>query len=384
MVTNLLEKLIGRERVFVVGSGGVGKTTLSAALAIKAAIERPLNVLVVTVDPAKRLAGTLGVAALANTPREVELAGLDAKGQLWAASVDMKSAWDDLVKQFSPDGETADRILASPIYHNLSAKFIGSYDYAAVQVLAALTADDRYDLVIVDTPPSRNALDFLDAPARLREFFSSPLLALLTLPRRTRLFSAATRPFYLVADLVLGSAFLTDLTDFFSDFAKLAPGLVEQSRSFSELLTVPATGFVAVAAPYGPSVDEAHRLLEALRARKLSAVAFIVNRSLPSWLFTPDAQAAREWLTNEAPDVLASVLVDDAKAAAAVLRVTSELVFTHEQFSRARGRELVAALRDVGIDLFEVPIAESDLDSPEALAALITSAVGVRYSERIL
>ena len=184
MVTNLLDTLLSKERIFVVGSGGVGKTTLSAALAVAAAVERPINVLVVTVDPAKRLAGTLGVAALANSPRRVELPELAPKGELWAASVDMKSAWDDLVQQFSPDLTTSERILASPIYHNLSAKFIGSYDYAAVQVLAALTADERYDLVIVDTPPSRNALDFLDAPARLREFFSSPLLALLTLPRR--------------------------------------------------------------------------------------------------------------------------------------------------------------------------------------------------------
>ncbi|WP_298445251.1 ArsA-related P-loop ATPase [Ferrimicrobium sp.] len=372
-MTSLLESLMSRERVFVVGSGGVGKTTLSAALAITAALEQPLNVLVVTVDPAKRLAGTLGVAALANAPRQVELPGLAPKGRLWAASVDMKSAWDDLVHQFSPDQATSERILASPIYHNLSAKFIGSYDYAAVQVLAALTADDRYDLVVVDTPPSRNALDFLDAPARLREFFSSPLLALLTLPRRTRLFSAATRPFYLVADMVLGSAFLTDLTDFFSDFAKLGSGLVEQSKSFSELLTAPATGFIAIAAPYGPSVDEAHRLLEALKTRDLHALAFIVNRSLPGRLFTPQADEARVWLEQDAPTVLETRFAGEPVVAAAILRATSELVFTHQQFANARARELLNALQDVGIDLFEVPISEVELDSPNALAALVHS-----------
>ncbi|WP_298336465.1 ArsA-related P-loop ATPase [Ferrimicrobium sp.] len=373
MVTRLLESLMTRERVFVVGSGGVGKTTLAASLAITAALEQELNVLVVTVDPAKRLAGTLGVAALANAPREVELPGLAPKGRLWAASVDMKSAWDDLVHQFSPDRATSERILASPIYHNLSAKFIGSYDYAAVQVLAALTADDRYDLVIVDTPPSRNALDFLDAPARLREFFSSPLLALLTLPRRTRLFSAATRPFYIVADMVLGSAFLTDLTDFFADFAKLGPGLVEQSRSFSELLTSPATGFIAIASPYGPSVDEAHRLLRALETRHLHALAFIVNRSLPGRLFTPEAEQARAWLEQEAPDVLATRFVGKPVVAGAILRATSELAFTHQQLTNARARELVDALQDVGIDLFEVPISELALDSPIALAELVRS-----------
>ncbi|KJE76367.1 ArsA family ATPase [Ferrimicrobium acidiphilum] len=373
MVTNLLDTLLSKERIFVVGSGGVGKTTLSAALAVAAAVERPINVLVVTVDPAKRLAGTLGVDALANSPRRVELPELNPKGELWAASVDMKSAWDDLVQQFSPDLATSERILASPIYHNLSAKFIGSYDYAAVQVLAALTADERYDLVIVDTPPSRNALDFLDAPARLREFFSSPLLALLTLPRRTRLFSAATRPFYLVADMVLGSAFLTDVTDFFADFAKLAPGLVEQSRSFSELLTASATGFIAIAAPYGPSVDEAHHLLEALKTRNLNALAFIINRALPGWLFTPEATKARVWLEEEAPAVLDARLAHDPKMAAAIHRATSELAFTYLQFVNAHARELLDALRDVGIDLFEVPIAEFELDSPTALSALVAS-----------
>lgn len=373
-MNDLVDSLMSRERIFVVGSGGVGKTTLSAALAVASAVERPISVLVVTVDPAKRLAGTLGVAALANSPRRVDLPDLSPKGELWAASVDMKSAWDDLVKQFSPDLVTSERILASPIYHNLSAKFIGSYDYAAVQVLAALTADDRYDLVIVDTPPSRNALDFLDAPARLREFFSSSLLALLTLPRRTRLFSAATRPFYLVADMVLGSAFLTDVTDFFADFAKLAPGLVEQSKSFSELLTAPGTGFIAISAPYGPSVDEAHHLLDALKARNLNALAFLVNRSLPGWLFTPEATKARIWLEDEAPAVLDARLVHEPKLAAAIHRATSELAFTYQQFANARARELVDALRDVGIALFEVPIAEFELDSPAALCTLVDSA----------
>jgi len=369
-VRGLVEEVAERERVFVVGAGGVGKTTLSAALAVETALASPARVLVVTVDPAKRLASTLGVDLSSNEPHEVDLSGLDARGSLAAAAVDMKQAWDELVREFAPSGEVAERILANRIYENLSSKFIGSYDYAAVQVLANLTASGDFDLVIVDTPPSRNALDFFDAPRRLEEFFTSPLLPLLTLPRRSRLLETATRPFYLVADLILGADFLSDITDFFANFSLLQDGLRGRASDFAELLASPATGFVAVSLPFGPSVDEARGLVAALTERRLGLMALVVNRALPSSLFTPEAETARRWLEEHGAEALDD-LARDPLAQAAGHRVVSELAYVHRQLAGARALELAETEGVQGV--FEVPLVDLPLDSLAALAALVRS-----------
>lgn len=366
MVGNLVEEVVARERVFVVGAGGVGKTTLSAALAVEAALSTPASVLVVTVDPAKRLASTLGVELATNEPHEVDLAGLGAQGRLAAAAVDMKLAWDGLVREFAPSEEVATRILGNRIYENLSSKFIGSYDYAAVQVLANLTASGDFDLVIVDTPPSRNALDFFDAPRRLEEFFTSPLLPLLTLPRRSRLFETATRPFYLVADAILGEDFLGDITDFFANFSLLQDGLRARASDFAALLSAPSTGYIAVSLPFGPSVDEARGLARALGARMLGLMALVVNRALPASLFTPEAEAACRWLEEHEQDAVGG---DDPLARAAYHRVVSELAYVHRQLARARALELAETGEAEGV--FEVPLVDHPLDSLQALAALV-------------
>lgn len=365
---SLVQEVAERERVFVVGAGGVGKTTLSAALAVEAALTSPARVLVVTVDPAKRLASTLGVDLSSNEPHEVDLSGLEARGSLAAAAVDMKQAWDELVREFAPSREVAERILANRIYENLSSKFIGSYDYAAVQVLADLTASGDFDLVIVDTPPSRNALDFFDAPRRLEEFFNSPLLPFLTLPRRSRLLETATRPFYLVADLILGADFLSDITDFFTNFSLLQEGLRGRASDFAELLASPATGFVAVSLPFGPSVDEARGLAAALDARGLGLMALVVNRALPSALFTPEAEAARRWLEDHGTEALDDSS-EDPLTRSAGHRVVSELAYVHRQLAEARALEL--AETEGAQEVFEVPLADHPLDSLAALAQLV-------------
>ncbi|MHB8190596.1 MAG: ArsA family ATPase [Ferrimicrobium sp.] len=360
------------DRVFVVGSGGVGKTTAAAAIGVATAIEHASRVLVVTVDPAKRLASTLGVAPLANTPVEIPLDHFVApKGQLFAATVDMKRAWDALVDRFSPDSQIAQRILSNPIYHNLSSKFIGSYDYAAVEVLAELTSTSRYDLVIVDTPPSRNALDFLDAPSRLREFFSSPLLSLLTLPRRTKVFHAATKPFFLVADQILGSAFLADLTDFFADFSRLGDGLVRQSQEFSQLLSARTTGFLTVSLPYGPSAGEAAHLLGALERRGLNRVGYLLNRSWPSTFFDEGAIAAARVLSNSPEPTVEELTARETSSArrASALRMLTEVAVIYDQLVSARGLEATGGGALWGtVASWEVPVLDDELTSTRALA----------------
>jgi anion-transporting ArsA/GET3 family ATPase len=358
----------------VLGSGGVGKTTLSAALAVHLARYKPAKVLVVTVDPAKRLAQALGSDDLGNQPCEIDVGA--GQGRLFAATVDMKGAWDQLVKEYAPSREVSERIMGNPIYRNLSSKFIGSYDYAAVEVLASLTGDAGYDIVVVDTPPSRNALDFLDAPARLQEFFASNLLLFLSLPKRTRFFSAASKPFFLVAEMVLGNAFLSDLIEFFADFALLEEGLVKRSREFQEVMADRGSGCVLVSAPIGPSVREARRLVGALDSRKLRPACHIVNRSWPSSLFDREAEEAVSWLQGDG----ISELLDQHGGLLDIQvgrRTLGEMV--HIYRSMAASRHLANQTGEAfDMPVFEVPLVDGDLGDFDTLELLVRLATRSR------
>ncbi len=367
MVSPALEAVGDVARLFIVGAGGVGKTTVAAGLAITAALEYEADVLVITVDPARRLQSALGLDHLSLDPVEVPLDDLSARGRLHAASIDMKRTWDGIIRRWAPSEEVRGRLLASPIYEHLSSRFIGSYDYAAVEVLAEVLERGSWDLVVVDTPPSRNALDVLDAPRRLVDFFHSNLLRVLTLPRRARAFSLAARPFFLVAEAVLGSAFLEDITTFFADFATLADPLIERSRRLEALLTDEATGFGVVSTPLGPSRIEAQRLEVALGARGLRVALRVVNRCWPSAYFEPSARSALAWLrSDDGVARLARELDGDEVAAR---RLAAELAGVYGELAG------LVAVSDVRADeVLELELTDDELTTPAALAALARSA----------
>ncbi|MDA8063151.1 MAG: AAA family ATPase, partial [Actinomycetota bacterium] len=200
---SLDELVVGKEVVIVCGSGGVGKTTTAAALGAMAAVTHGGRVLVLTVDPARRLADALGLPEFGNEARRVPPAafgpaGSEARGELWAAMLDTKQSWDALVHRHAPDAETEARILENPLYQNVAGKFVQSHDYIAVERLYELHREGRFDLIVVDTPPTRNAVDFIEAPERMAELFSSRLLRLLIAPYRSRMVNLASRPFYQV------------------------------------------------------------------------------------------------------------------------------------------------------------------------------------------
>src|SRR5438445_239391 len=201
-----LEQLLAAKEIAITcGSGGVGKTTAAAAAAAMVAVKQGGKVLVVTVDPAKRLANALGLEGFANTEKRVPAeafaaAGVTPRGELWAAMLDTKEAWDRLVQRHSPDARTARRILDNPLYQNVSGRFVQSHEYIAMERLYEIHSEGDYDLIVVDTPPTRNALDFLEAPQRMADFFSSRFLRWLTVPYRSRLVNLASRPFYQVAN----------------------------------------------------------------------------------------------------------------------------------------------------------------------------------------
>jgi anion-transporting ArsA/GET3 family ATPase len=250
-VESLDALLAAKEMVLVTGSGGVGKTTTAAALAASAATHLGGRVLVLTVDPARRLADALGIGALGNNAIRVPdaafaAAGVAPRGELWAAMLDTKAGWDELIRRHAPDVKVRDAVLANPLYQNITGRFVHSHDYLAMERLHELHASGQYDLIVVDTPPSRNALDVLDAPGRMREFFGSRLLRWLTVPYRSRLFTAASKPFYQVADRVLGSRFLQDIAEFFILFQAMEKGFVKHAEQVEHLLGDHRTTFVVV------------------------------------------------------------------------------------------------------------------------------------------
>ncbi len=327
--TPLRQLLAAKEMVLVCGSGGTGKTTIAAALGAQAAAEVGGRVLVLTVDPARRLATALGLQAGAigetarydapvAVPKEAfTKAGVTPRGELFVAMLDTKKGWDELVRRHAPDAKLRDQVLANPLYKNITSRFVHSHDYIAMERLHELHASGTYDLVIIDTPPSRNALDLLDAPGRMKDFFGSRLLRWLTVPYRSRLFTVASKPFYQVADRILGSRFLQDIAEFFMLFQAMEPGFVKRAGEVERLLTDDRTSFVVVSTLEAAPAHEARFLVAELQRRQMPLGALVLNRTLPEGIREPAAAKAADLLrqridSTDLADALAAVTGDPA------------------------------------------------------------------------
>ena len=308
--------LAAKEIVIACGPGGVGKTTTAAAAAVMAAVQQGGKVLVLTVDPAKRLADALGLEGIGNAERRVpdevfRASGLRSRGELWVAMLDTKESWDDLIRRHAPDHQTRDEILANPLYQNISGRFVQSHDYIAMERLYEIHSEGDYDLIVVDTPPTRNALDFLDAPQRLADFFSSRLLRWLIVPYRSKLVNAATKPFYQIADRILGTQFLADISEFFILFQSMYDGFVERAEAVGRLLSDRRTTFMVVSTLEAVPLREAEFFARELTDRHLHLGAIVLNKVLPGYLRDPGAAAVAETLKERAPE-LASELASSA------------------------------------------------------------------------
>ena len=264
------------------GSGGVGKTTTSAALALRAA-ERGRKVVVLTIDPARRLAQSMGIEELDNTPRPVAGVG-DGGGSLDAMMLDMKRTFDEVVEsQASP--EKAQQILENPFYIALSSSFAGTQEYMAMEKLGQIhrqaKADGSYDLIVVDTPPSRSALDFLDAPERLSSFLDGRFIRLLLAPARgpARMMTAGFGLITNALTKVLGAQVLKDMQTFVQAFDTLFGGFRQRAQRTFELLQADGTAFLVVAAPEPDALREAAYFVERLSGDQMPLAGLIVNRA---------------------------------------------------------------------------------------------------------
>jgi len=278
-------KLIRRKEVVIcAGSGGVGKTTTSAAIAAGMA-QRGKRVAVLTIDPARRLADSLGLPELGNEERQVdarrlEAAGLGGAGELWAMTLDAERTFDDLVDAHAPDAETRDAVLSNPIYRELSRAVAGSQDYMAMEKLHELHQDGRYDLLVLDTPPTRNALDFLDAPARLSRFIDSRSLQFFRAGSRAGLglLGKGTAALFSVMKRATGVDLLQDLASFFNAFGDMSEGFRERARRVDALLGDSRTTFLLVTSPRAASITEAAYFSHKLRDLDLPFGGVVVNR----------------------------------------------------------------------------------------------------------
>jgi anion-transporting ArsA/GET3 family ATPase len=275
---------IAQDRAIVVccGSGGVGKTTTAAAFALHAA-RLGRKACVVTIDPARRLANSLGLDALSNRPSQIEG---DWPGELYALMLDPKGTFDDLVRRYADTPDQAEGILGNRMYRNLTGALSGTQEYMAMEKLHELAEEGGFDVVVVDTPPTRHALDFLDAPRRLTSLLNNRFFQVLMMPTRVSLkfVGMAAHALLRTISKVAGADVVRDAVTFFQAFEGMEEGFRTRANRVRELLTLPSTAFVLVAAPQPDSVDEAVHFAGKLAESNMSVTALIVNRVQPRFI----------------------------------------------------------------------------------------------------
>jgi anion-transporting ArsA/GET3 family ATPase len=380
-----IDQLIDDRRTRIIvccGSGGVGKTTIAAAVGLRAA-ERGRHVVVLTVDPARRLAQSMGLSSLDNTPRPVPGVRVDngqpqhgrqqpaEEGSLHAMMLDMKRTFDEIVEAHS-DPDRAAQILANPFYQSLSSSFAGTQEYMAMEKLGQLRRADEWDLIVVDTPPSRSALDFLDAPQRLGRFLDGRLLRLLVAPAKLggrtglRVLNAGFGMVTGVITKVIGSQLLRDVQTFVSAMDTMFGGFRERAEYTYRLLRAPGTAFLVIAAPEQDALREASYFVERLENDGMPLAGLIVNRvhrSPAARLSAARSLAAAETLQS-LPELQAS---QTSPLAVTALRLHSERM--REAASERRLAEGFTAAHPL-VPIVHIPAQPDDVHDLDGLRAI--------------
>ena len=314
---NVADVIAGKRIVICGGSGGVGKTTTSAAIAMGAAAAGR-KVAVVTIDPAKRLANSLGLEELGNEPALVDPdlfapAGVEMEGELWAMMLDPKRTFDDLIDRLAPNAKARDDVLDNRIYQELSNAVAGSQEFTAMAKLYELDRDHDFDLIVLDTPPSRNALDFLDAPDRLTQFFEGRALQVFLRPTglAARVMGRGTGMVFGVLKRVTGIDLLEDLAVFFRSLSGMIDGFKERAQAVNKLLADRGTVFLLITSPEREPVDEAIFFWRKLKAARMPFGGVVVNRVHHDLLGNAEVGDVSDELTAELGDKLAGRVADN-------------------------------------------------------------------------
>lgn len=372
--------LLADTRVCIVGgSGGVGKTTTSAAIAAGMAAHG-LRVAVVTIDPAQRLATALGLDELGNEPHRIEAArfadaGLSlGDGELWAMTLDPKRTFDELIETLAPDEATREQILANRVYRELSDAIAGSQEFTAVAKVHELAREGGWDLLVLDTPPSRNALDFLDAPDRLQAFFDGRTLQ--TLLRGggagLRLIGRGTGLVLGLLRRVTGAELLSDLSDFFRLLGGLLGGFRERAEQVEALLRAPSTRFLLVTSPEREPIEEAIYFQRRLRAARMRLGGAIVNRVHADELGGEDGA-----LTD-----LPALLEREAGLSPGLAQRVADAFADEHALARRDAANVAQLTERLGADipLLRVPLLDGDVHDVDGLVRLQAQLFGPTHS----
>jgi anion-transporting ArsA/GET3 family ATPase len=366
-----LAALVQQRRIIVcVGSGGVGKTTAAAALGLEAA-RRGRRVLVLTIDPARRLANALGLPSFGNEIRRIELAEAAEGGALYACMLDTRATFDDLVRRLSPDDETRRAIFGNRIYRVVSDNFAGSQEYMATERLYDEHRSGAYDLIVLDTPPVKNALDFIEAPGRLARFVDRQIVKWFLTPydeKRVfgRVLVGTSGVVFRLLGMIFGREFLDELSGFFQAFRELMDGFHERHAAVTRLFADPGTAFLVVCAPHEPSVDVAGFFHAELRARGLPLAGFVLNQIHRCEDRDLDAQ--------ELLGSAAAILAEDLPAHTAA-SLQARLQVAHARLRSVVREEApyvrrVQAMAGAGLLLVQVPLLEEPIRDMSGLEAL--------------
>jgi anion-transporting ArsA/GET3 family ATPase len=375
---NVGDILEGKEICICAGSGGVGKTTTSAAVAMAMA-SRGKKVAVLTIDPAKRLANSLGLPELGNEetlvdPRRFTEAGVEMRGELWAMMLDAKRTFDDLVERHAPDEQTRDRILQNRIYQEISNAMAGSQEYMAMEKVYELHQEARYDLLVLDTPPTRHALDFIEAPERMTRFIEGKSLQFFMRPGRfgMKLLGRSGGILFSALKRITGIDLLQDLSEFFQSFGGMAEGFSERAQRVKELLGDRRTTFLLVTAPERDPIDEAIYFWRRLKEAKLPFGGAVVNKVHPDYLQVAEeagSDTASEALDRLVPELERSL--DGTPGAAELAKKVAEN-FENYRMLAERDRENMRLLteRITGDCVLEVPYFDEDVHDIAGLAQI--------------
>lgn len=362
------------------GSGGVGKTTTAAAIAVRAA-ESGRKVVVLTIDPARRLAQSLGVSDLGNTPQKVEL-GEGVKGELYAMMLNMRRTFDEMVLEHTSQ-DKAEQIFANPIYQTVASSFGGTQEYMAMEKLGQLASKREWDLIVVDTPPSRNALDFLDAPKRLGNFLNGKMIRVISGPGRGvgKLVAGAMSLALRGVSTIIGGQMLRDVRLFVESLESMFGGFQDRADRTYAMLSRPGTHFIVVAAAEPDALREASFFVDRLSTDKMPLAGLVLNRTHPvlTSLSAEQAQVAADRLAP-ATDANASDGESETPAAlaAAVLRIHAQRAVTAkrekhllQRFTGAHPSVPIAAVT-------ALPFEVSDVEALRAVADQLAQAGATR------
>jgi anion-transporting ArsA/GET3 family ATPase len=355
--------LAGKRVIVCAGSGGVGKTTTAAAIGAALAA-RGQRTIVLTIDPARRLADALGLPDAGNEehrvePERLERAGLAGDGELWALTLDAKLTFDELIERSAPDPETRDAVLANPIYRQLSNAVAGSQEYMAMEKLYELHESGRYDVLVLDTPPTRNALDFLDAPGRLARFIDSRSLQIFRASGRAGLglFGRGVATVMSVLERATGVDLLRDLAEFFNAFGDMAEGFRDRARRVEALLREDATTFLLVTSPRAAAIADAGHFHGKLAESGMPFGALLVNRVSEPIVATAEDDVLRTELAGLLGEPLARKVVHDLE--------------DHKRLAERDARNIEQMRAELsGGELLTVPELSGDVHDLDGLAAV--------------